>query len=50
MGATWTLSADLQNVTNRKNEIQQRYNNTTKQIYYNYALPIVPILNFKVDF
>jgi CarboxypepD_reg-like domain/TonB-dependent Receptor Plug Domain len=50
MGATWTLSADLQNVTNRKNEIQQRYNSTTKQLYYNYALPIVPILNFKVDF
>lgn len=50
MGATWTLSADLQNVTNRKNEIQQRYNSSTKQLYYNYALPIVPILNFKVDF
>ena len=50
MGATWTLSADLQNITNRKNKIQQRYNTTTKQIYYNYALPIVPILNFKVDF
>jgi outer membrane receptor protein involved in Fe transport len=50
MGARWTLSADLQNVTNRKNEVQQRYDNTTKQIYYNFALPIVPILNFKVDF
>ena len=49
-GATWTLSADLQNVTNRENKIRERYNATTKQIYYNYALPIVPIQNFKVDF
>ena len=49
-GATWTLSTDLQNVTNRENKIRERFNATTKQIYYNFALPIVPILNFKVDF
>lgn len=48
--ATWTLSADIQNVTNRKNIIRERYNTTTKAIYYNYALPLIPIINFKVDF
>lgn len=48
--ATWSLSADIQNVSNRKNKIQERYNTATKQIFYNYALPLVPIFNFKVDF
>ena len=48
--ATWCLSADIQNVSNRKNKIQERYNSASKQIFYNYALPLVPIFNFKVDF
>lgn len=48
--STWTLSADLQNVTNRKNKIQQRYDNSLKTLYYNYGLPLVPILSFKCDF
>jgi hypothetical protein len=49
-GATWSLSADLQNVTNRKNIIQERYDVASKQLFYNYALPLVPIFSFKVDF
>jgi outer membrane receptor protein involved in Fe transport len=48
--ATWALSADIQNLTNRKNIIQERYNNSTKNILYSYALPLVPIFSFKVDF
>jgi hypothetical protein len=48
--ATWTISGDFQNVTNHQNIIREFYSNTTKTIRYNYALPIVPILNFKVDF
>jgi hypothetical protein len=47
---TWTLSTDIQNVTNRKNIIQERYNSATKKIFYNYALPLIPIISFKVDF
>ena len=50
VGNSWTLSADLQNVTNRKNKIQEKYNTTTKQLYYNYGLPLVPILSFRCDF
>jgi hypothetical protein len=48
--ATWTISVDMQNVTNHKNVIRESYNNSTKKIQYSYALPIVPIMNFKVDF
>lgn len=49
-GATWQLSADIQNVLNRKNPVQQRYDNQTQSLYYNYALPLLPVLSFKVDF
>lgn len=49
-GATWSLSADIQNISNRKNKIQERFSTVTKQIFYNYALPLVPIFSFKVDF
>ncbi|OYU66362.1 MAG: hypothetical protein CFE22_09390 [Cytophagaceae bacterium BCCC1] len=48
--ATWALSADIQNLTNRKNIIQERYNTSTNNILYNYALPLLPIFSFKVDF
>lgn len=48
--ATWTINGDFQNVTNRKNVIREFYNNSTKKIQYSYALPIIPIINFKVDF
>lgn len=48
--STWTLSADIQNVTNYKNIIRERYDTSAKQITYSYALPIIPIFNFKVDF
>ncbi|MFN3852435.1 MAG: TonB-dependent receptor [Spirosomataceae bacterium] len=48
--ATWTLSGDFQNVTNRQNIIREFYNNSLRRIAYSYALPIIPILNFKVDF
>ena len=48
--ATWRFSADIQNITNRKNPVEQRYSTQTKALYYNYALPLVPILGVKVDF
>jgi hypothetical protein len=47
---TWTFRIDLQNATVRKNKIRERFNNQTLQIYYNYALPLIPILAFQVDF
>jgi hypothetical protein len=47
---TWTLRIDLQNATARKNKIRERFDNQKLQIYYNYALPLIPILAFQVDF
>ena len=47
---TWRFSADIQNISNRKNPVEQRYSTQTKALYYNYALPLVPILGIKVDF
>ncbi|MFM8361985.1 MAG: TonB-dependent receptor, partial [Haliscomenobacter sp.] len=48
--ATWRFSADIQNISNRKNPVEQRYSTQTKALYYNYALPLVPIIGIKVDF
>ena len=47
---TWSFRIDLQNATLRKNKIRERFNNQTLQIYYNHALPLIPILAFQVDF
>lgn len=47
---TWTFRIDLQNATLRKNKIRERFDNQKLQIYYNYALPLIPILAFQVDF
>ena len=48
--STWTLRIDLQNATNRKNPIRQRFDTTLLKTYYNYALPIIPIFGIQVDF
>lgn len=47
---TWTFRIDLQNATVRKNKIRERFDNQKLEIYYNYALPLIPILAFQVDF
>ena len=47
---TWTFRIDLQNATLRKNKIRERFDNQKLQFYYNYALPLIPILAFQVDF
>lgn len=47
---TWTFRIDLQNATVRKNKIRERFDTQKLQIYYNYALPLIPILAFQVDF
>jgi len=47
---TWTIRIDVQNATVRKNIIQERFNTQKLEIYYNYSLPLIPILAFQVDF
>jgi hypothetical protein len=48
--STWTFRIDLQNATNRKNPIRERFDTTRLTTYYNYALPIIPIFGIQVEF
>jgi hypothetical protein len=47
---TWTIRADLQNILDIDNVIEERYDSNTKAIAYRYALPLIPILSTRVDF
>lgn len=47
---TWTFRADLQNVLNINNIIEERYDGNAKALTYRYALPLIPIFSTRVDF
>lgn len=47
---TWTFRLDLQNATNRKNPIRERFDGQLLRVYYNYALPVIPIMGIQVEF
>jgi len=47
---TWTFRADLQNVLNINNIIEERYDGNAKALIYRYALPLIPIFSTRVDF
>jgi hypothetical protein len=49
---SWIVSLDIQNLTNRRNVLgyDYDYNNGYKQIEEIEGLPMVPILNFRVEF
>ena len=47
---TWTFRADLQNVLNINNIIEEFYDGRTKALNYRYALPLIPIFSTRVDF
>jgi hypothetical protein len=47
---TWTIRADLQNILNIDNVIEERYDANAKALTYRYALPLIPILSTRVDF
>jgi hypothetical protein len=47
---TWTIRADLQNILNINNIIEERYDGNAKALTYRYALPLIPILSARVDF
>ena len=46
----WQVSIDVQNTTNRKNVIKEKYNPTTQSIDAKYQQGLIPILKFRVEF
>jgi hypothetical protein len=48
----WTGSfiLGMQNAANRKNQISQRYDASTKRVIYSYLLGRIPVFGYKVDF
>lgn len=48
--STWSYGADIQNVTDRKNIINQSYDVTNKRINDSYALPRIPIIFIRCEF
>lgn len=49
-GFTSTLSLDIQNVTNRENIYSQYYDSNLDEIRTAYQLPLIPVLNYRVEF
>lgn len=49
-GFTSTLSLDIQNVTNKENEFSRYYDAKLGQIRSTYQLPLIPVLNYRVEF
>lgn len=47
---TSTLSLDIQNVTNRKNVGGRVYDPKTQTVKTYFQAPIIPILNYKIEF
>ena len=47
---TWTIRADLQNILDIANVIEERYDSNAKALTYRYALPLIPILSTRIDF
>ncbi|TAG64584.1 MAG: TonB-dependent receptor, partial [Runella slithyformis] len=48
--ATYTISLDLQNLTNRLNKYDPYYSGTTRNYVFDTQLGLVPILNWRVEF
>ena len=47
---SWTISLDVQNVTNKNNLIGVKYNKYSGSIKYDYDLLILPVLSYRIDF
>ncbi|MCF8465275.1 MAG: carboxypeptidase-like regulatory domain-containing protein [Flavobacteriales bacterium] len=46
----WEVSIDIQNTTNRKNVIKEKYNPNTESIEFKYQQGIIPVLKLRVEF
>jgi hypothetical protein len=49
-GLAWSIRADIQNILNVKNVIEERYDSVLKTYTYRYALPMIPILSTRWEF
>jgi hypothetical protein len=47
---SWELSADIQNLTSRKNIFTSYYDNEKKIVDYRYFPGLIPIINFRIVF
>jgi hypothetical protein len=47
---SWKLSADFQNITDRKNVFNSSYDPYNSGIKYSYGLGFIPVINWKIDF
>jgi hypothetical protein len=46
----WEVSLDIQNVTNKENEINRKYNRASQSIVKKYQQGIIPVMRFRVEF
>jgi hypothetical protein len=46
----WEVSLDIQNVTNKKNEINRRYSAAKEEIVKRFQQGLIPVLKFRVEF
>lgn len=46
----WEVSLDIQNVTNRLNEIDRKYNPASESVELRYQQGLIPVLKFRVEF
>lgn len=46
--STWSL--DIQNVTNRKNIFSEYYDPAKQDVIVVYQAPLIPVLNYKIEF
>lgn len=46
----WEVSVDIQNVTNRLNEIDRKYDPASKSIVAKYQQGLIPVMRFRVEF
>ncbi len=48
--ASYTLSLDIQNATNRLNVFTQEYKPASGNVEYSYQLGLIPVLNYRIEF
>lgn len=46
----WSIRADIQNIGNINNVIEERYDSSSKGLSYRYALPMIPIVSTRWEF
>jgi len=47
---SWSISLDIQNVLNRRNVLDRRYNLSSMQYFDRFQLGLIPVINYRVYF